>query len=99
MIYIKIHDSYRRVVAICDVELIGKKFEEDIRQIELGEHFFKGREFDEEQAIKFIQSQLMEDATFNIVGDNSIRIAIKAGAISQENISKIQNIPFALKLL
>lgn len=98
-ILIKIHKSYRIVVAICDSDLIGKKFEQDIRQLEVKETFFKGSEFSEEEAIRIIQNQLIEDATFNIVGKNSINAAIKAGAISSESTSEIEGIPFALKLL
>jgi hypothetical protein len=40
-----------------------------------------------------------EDATFNIVGEQSIECAIKAKIISKDCIKKIQEIPFALVLL
>ena len=40
-----------------------------------------------------------DDATFNIVGKNSIKAALKAQIISENGIIKIQNIPHALGLL
>ncbi|MFH1608161.1 MAG: DUF424 family protein [archaeon] len=99
MIFIKTHNSYRYVVAICDSELIGKIFEQGKFQLDVKENFFKGEEYSEDKAIKIIQNLSAEDATFNIIGENSIACAIKAGIISEQGIKKIQGIPFALVLL
>jgi hypothetical protein len=96
---VKIHESYRNVVAICDTSLIGKKFEEGKFQLHVKEHFYKEKEVSEEQLLQVIQKQTNEDATFNIVGPDSISIALKSGLIKEDNISKIQGIPFALTLL
>ena len=98
-ICIKIHKSYRNVVAIADGDLIGKKFEEGKRQLDIRENFYKNQEMNEEQAMKIIKTQFVEDSTFNIVGEESIRLAIKSGIIFQETVDYIDNIPFALKLL
>lgn len=97
--YIKIHKSYRDVVAVCDTDLIGKRFEEGKRQLDIKEHFFKGEEITKEEAIKQLSLQLREDATFNIVGNESTKAAIEAGIFSEEDIDMIDNIPFAMKLL
>ena len=97
--FIKIHKSYRDVIAICDSELIGKKFEEDIFQLDVKENFYKGEEINEEKAIKIFQRMSKEDVTFNIVGNESVNAAIKAGIIEREEIKKIKGIPFALVLL
>ncbi len=99
MISVKIHKSYRTVVAMCDSELLGKKFEEGIRQLDVRTNFYNGEEVSEEKALEIMQNYGIEDATFNIVGDNSVRLAIQAGIIGEESSAKIQNIPFALKLL
>ena len=37
---IKVHDSYRKIVALSDVELLGKTFAEGIKQIEIRANFF-----------------------------------------------------------
>jgi hypothetical protein len=97
--YINIHKSYRDVVAIADENLIGKIFEEEKSRLEVKEAFYKGEKIDEEKLIKIIKDLKREDATFNIVGNNSISAAIKAGAITKENVLKIKNIPYSLILL
>lgn len=95
----KVHRSYRTVVAICDSEIIGKKFEQDKRQLDLRENFYKDREMDEKELRKLIRMQILEDATFNIVGKESIKIALEEGMVKQEGIAEIAGIPFALKLM
>jgi len=96
---VKIHSSYRNVVAICDKELLGKKFEQENKQIELTENFFKGKEMNSDQTLEFIKKQSKEDATFNIVGKRSVDLALKAGVIKPEGIITIQEIPIALVLM
>jgi len=98
-IYLKVHRSYRSVVAICDSELIGKKFEEGKRQLYLRENFYQGDLLSEEETINQIRKQAMEDSTFNIVGEKSTEAAIKAGVITKESIDKINGVPFALTLI
>ena len=97
--HVNIHESYRAVVSVCDSELIGKKFEEGLKQLDLRERFYKGEELSEEQVIQMLQEQTKEDATFNIVGSNSINAAIKAGIIDESAVAKTADIPYALKLL
>lgn len=98
MIIVKIIKSHRDIVTICDLNLLGKKFEEGSFQLEVKESFFKGEEFSEEKAIKILQDIQREDATFNIVGENSIKAALKSKIISEKEVGKIQGIPFALIL-
>ena len=98
MLSIKIHSSYRNVVALADTDLIGKKFEQDERQLDIRENFYQEKEISQEEAIKLLQQQANQDATFNIIGPKAIEAAKQAGIISDNNISEIDNIPFALKL-
>lgn len=97
--FVKIHSSYRYVVAICDSDLVGKIFEEGKFQLDIKESFFKGEKTNEEKIIKLIKDMAMDDATFNIIGKKSTNAAIKAGLITKKGIKKIQGIPFALILL
>ena len=99
MISIKIHKSYRNVVAVCDLDLIGKKFEEGECQLDVKENFFKGDEITTDKAIEIMKEYEKEDSTFNIVGDESINSALKAKIISEEGIKRINNVPFALVLM
>ncbi|MCX8159269.1 MAG: DUF424 family protein [Candidatus Pacearchaeota archaeon] len=99
MISIKIHHSYRKVVAVCDSEIIGKKFEENNKQLDLRERFFKDKEFTKQEAISIMKKYAKEDATFNIVGKESISAAIEANIINKKCVMRVKNIPFALSLL
>jgi len=101
--YVKIHKSYRTVVAVCDSDLIGKRFEEQApkgtKQLNITENFYKGDEVDSKKALEILKFQSKEDATFNIAGEESIKTAIEAEIISEGGIGRIQNIPYALVLL
>jgi len=97
--HIKVHETYRRVVALCDTELLGKRFEQGILQLDCRKNFYEGEEVSQEQAIRLIEKHAREDATFNIVGKQAVQAAIEAGVISKEGVGKISGIPYALKLL
>jgi hypothetical protein len=97
--FVKIHKSYRDIVAICDENLLGKFFEEGKFQLEIKENFFEGEKTSSEELLKIMENYRKEDATFNIIGDKSTDLALKAGIINKEGIKKIQGIPFALILM
>ena len=96
---IKIHESCRLTIAICDSDLIDKKFEEGIKQLDLTGSFFKGEEKTEQEATEIIEDSQKEDATFNIVGKQSCDLALKLGIVEKSGIITIQDIPIALVLL
>lgn len=100
MICIKIHKAYRKIIAVCDPELLGKKFVEDQLQLDLTSEFYKSDKIEEDKAIKIMKAENSDDSTFNIVGEKSIAAAIKAGIIKddKEAIIKVQGIPHALGL-
>ena len=93
---VNIIKSYREVVAICDSELLGKYFEEDLFQLDIKESFYKGEKRTEQEVVQIIIDMKSEDATFNIVGERAVNAAIKAGLISEDSVRTIQGIPFAL---
>ena len=97
--YINVIKSYRTVVAVCDKELLGKRFEEGILQLDVKESFYKGKEASEEEVLETLKKFSYEDATFNIVGPESVSVAIKAKVILEENVGEIDSIPFALVLV
>ncbi|MEM3091273.1 MAG: DUF424 family protein [Candidatus Pacearchaeota archaeon] len=99
MFFVNIIKSYRDVITICDSELLGKKFEEGRFQLDIKEGFYKGKKETKEGVIKIIRKFSIEDATFNIVGENSIKAALDANIIKKDEIKRIQGIPFALVLV
>jgi len=96
---VRVIKSKRYVVAVCDSELIGKTFEEGKFQLEVKASFFSGKEMNEEETISVMEKMMDEDATFNIVGKNSVEAALKAGIIDEDSVKEVQGIPFVLKLL
>ncbi len=96
---LKIHDSYRRIIALCDTNLIGKTFTEGIKQITINPNFFKDKEVSKQEAIEILQKADQEDATFNIVGKEAIQTALEAKIIKEHGIIKIDDIPLALGLM
>jgi uncharacterized protein len=96
--FVKIHYAHRIVVAVADSVLIGEKFTEGIKQLEVRVGFFKGDEVDRDGLIKLMRKFDCDDATFNIVGEESIHCGIDAGVISKEGVMKIEGVPVALGL-
>ena len=104
--FVNVIKSYRDIVAVCDSELLGKKFEEPfekvIKQLDVKESFYKGKEgkkVSKKELSEILKSFTIEDSTFNIVGKKSIQVALESGTISEKEVGKIQDIPFALVLL
>ena len=97
--YLKIHDSYRKIVAVCDSDLVGKKFEEGIKQLDVRESFFKGEEIAERELQKIMIDESKDDSTFNIVGKKSVELAMNAGILTEKSIGHVEGIPFALIFL
>lgn len=96
---VKIHSSYRNIIAICDASLIGKTFEEGNKQIVINPNFYQGEEKTEQEILELIEKGTAEDYTFNLVGAEATSLAIKCGLIQPEGITRIQGIPIALVLL
>src|SRR3989344_5177806 len=96
--FVNVIRTYRSVVAVCDKELLGKKFEEGISQLDIKESFYKGEEKSQEEVVELMRFLAQEDSTFNIVGKKAVAAAIAAGIIDKESVGEISGIPFALVL-
>lgn len=94
---VKVHKTLdgRRLVAICDSDLIGKRFEEGKLQLDLSSNFYKGEEKSKEELIELIKGSCI----INIVGEKSIRFALKLGIVDRRNIIKIKSVPHAQAIL
>ena len=95
---VKIIKSHRNIVIICDKNLIGKKVSQGPFQLDIKENFFNGEEKTREETIEIIKRMAQEDATFNIVGKESVETALETGIINKDGIKIIQDIPVALVL-
>jgi uncharacterized protein len=94
---IKIHKTIegRKLVAICDSELLGKKFEEGKLQLDLTSQFYSGEITNQDEILNIISNAQI----LNIVGEKSIEFCLKNKFIVKENIIYIDNIPHAQAIL
>lgn len=88
MISIKQHKG---VLAACDKEILGLVFEEGENRIEVGKRFFAGEKMRKEEFIDLLKSY--DNA--NLVGEETVNCAIKAGIIDKKNVMKIKGVPYA----
>jgi uncharacterized protein len=96
---VKIHKGTRMIVAICDSDLFGKKFEEGNKQLDLTTGFFEGDEMTVEEVKEVVRDCSMEDACFNVVGKESVGICKELGLIKEEGVIEIDGVPLGLILL
>jgi len=100
--YVNIINSYRNIVAIADADILGKKFEEGEKQLDIKESFYCGENkkiLTRAEVSKIISDWSKEDATFNIVGEKAISLALDMNLISENGIGKIDKIPYAMVFL
>ncbi|MBW2979925.1 DUF424 domain-containing protein [Candidatus Woesearchaeota archaeon] len=81
----------RKLVAICDSELLGKKFEEGNLQLDLASDFYKGEEKGAEEV-----KEIIKDAYIvNVVGGESVAFCIELEIIDKKHILRIGGVPHA----
>jgi hypothetical protein len=67
--------------------------------LDIKENFFGGEQASEEEIFSLMQDFYKNDATFNIIGKNSVRVALEAGIITEDGVGEISGVPFALVLI
>ena len=98
-ILLRIHESYRWVVAVCDADVFGKKLVDGKCVLDISGDFFNGKAVNESRARDEIIRCVNEDATFNFVGEKSVGLARELGIVKNEGIINIDGVPVALVLL
>ena len=90
---VKIHKNPdgKTTVAVCDTELFGQKYEEGDLILDLTSEFYKG----EERDAKEIGDILRNADCVNLVGEKAVKIGIEEDVIDEENVRKIDGIPYA----
>jgi len=98
-ILIKVHESYRWVVAVCDADVFGRKLVEGKCVLDVSGVFFDGKVVSDEEAEKEIVRCVDEDATFNFVGEKSVGLAKIMGIVKDGGVVYIDGVPVALVLM
>lgn len=95
-LYLKSHRSGKEVlIAVCDCDLMGKKFVEGHLHVEILPDFFG-----EEKATAHDVEKALAAATMaNLVGDLAVGHAIRLGYVDRENVLTIKGIPCAQMVL
>ncbi|MEM4247108.1 MAG: DUF424 family protein [Candidatus Woesearchaeota archaeon] len=89
---VKVHKrESRTVVAVCDSDLLGRKFEENGRQLDLTSDFYKGEERDEKEVGDIIRNADI----VNLVGQNAVKLGLQEEVITQDHVITIAGIPHA----
>ncbi len=94
---LKLHKTRdgKKIAAICDSDLVGKRFEEKNLQLDLCSDFYRG----EEKTGDEIMAAIKDACMVNMVGNRSVELGLKAGIIGKGNIIKIKKIPHAQAII
>ena len=79
------------LLAVCDSGLIGKKFEQGNKVLDLSSNFYDGVPKTEEEILKLVPNALSID----FVGEDSVAFAIKRDLVDKDNVIRIKGIPHA----
>ncbi|MBN1455079.1 MAG: DUF424 family protein [Methanomicrobia archaeon] len=93
--FIKEYNSGSDVlVAVCDQELLGQRFEEGELHLIVSERFYKGQEATEEDVI----GSLRHATIANLVGQRAIQCALDHKFIDETSILVVDGVPHAQML-
>ena len=90
---LKVHKTQegKNIISICDSNLIGKKFCEKNRQLDLSSSFYMGEEKGKDE----IRIAVKNAYILNIAGEESVSFCFGEGRISKRSIIRVKNIPCA----
>lgn len=79
------------LIAITDKEILGRKFEEAKKQLDLTKEFYKG----EEKDIDDVKKLFHRARHLHLTGKNVVSLAKKEGLIDEDKVLIVKNIPHA----
>lgn len=95
-LYLKSHRTGREVlIAVCDCDLMGKKFVEGHLHVEILSDFFG----EEKATAQNVEQALARATMANLVGELAVSHAIRLGYVARENVLTINGVPCAQMVL
>jgi len=90
---VKVHKKDdRTIVAVCDDELIGRKFEQGELQLDLTSDFYKGDKYTDKQLV----GDMMRNAdVINVVGTLSVGLGLEEELIDKGQVIHVDGVPHA----
>lgn len=86
----KMHrEGARLIIAMCDSDILGKKFEDGNRVLDLSSAFYKGTEVTKEKIRPFLKKAYV----INAAGKQSIALLVEEGIIKKDSIRRIDDVP------
>jgi uncharacterized protein len=85
----------RLILAVCDSDLFGKRFEEGKLQLDLTGGFYKGQEMEKSIVAKLISNAYI----VNCVGPQSVALALDAKLCSREKVMRVRDVPHCQALV
>ena len=79
----------RLILAVCDLAIHGKRFEEGDRLLDLSSHFYKGNQRDEPAVTNLMLKAYM----IHVIGKDAVEIAVKLGLASKNDALTVQGVP------
>ena len=96
MMYLKTYESGKEIlIAVCDCDLLGKRFEEGPLHVDVCADFFGNVK----ATLEDIERSLSNATIANFVGKNAVDFAIKLGYVDRENVLIIDGVPCAQMVL
>lgn len=74
-----------RLVSVCDAELIGETFENGDISLTVNADFYEGEVAEEEEIVQ----SLAKCSVANLVGSETVEIAIEHGFVEEENVLEV----------
>ncbi len=95
-VYVKVHEVNdlgvtRLVVGVCDIEHLGRVYEEGGVKLEVNKEFFGGFTASIDEALDYVKQAY----TGILVGERVINEAIKKGLIHPGSVLKVMGVPYA----
>jgi len=92
MVYMKVYKVRgEKLVAICDAELLGVKLVEKNIVLHVDERFYGGQLVPLSIAIREASTATI----LNLVGENTVQAAIKAGLVHPQAVLRVAGVPHA----
>jgi len=90
--YLKSHQQGREtLIAVCDCDILGKKFAEGHLKIEVSPDFFGG----EKASCSEVKAALAAATMANFVGCKTVEHAISLGYVERDNVLSIDGVLYA----
>lgn len=91
-VYVNLKQMGKNVVlAICDVELLGKTLKEGKIVFKVKDEFYNGGKASVDEAVSMINNSTI----VNLIGKNCVEKAIEKGYVHPDAVLKIEGIPHA----